>query len=143
MGAQLIACVLGATVCANKHKEIGWFPIDINSSFSGWLQVDVPSKLTVFHWHGDKFEIPYGAINHAVSNACDHQLFTHEQNIIGLQFHLEATINSVQQIVENASHELVNGEYIQDQSDILSTSRYYEGSNTLMSIIQNKLINTK
>src|SRR5688500_5880988 len=71
----------GATVCTNKHKEIGWFPVDINSSLSDWLQFDVPSKMAVFHWHGDKFEIPYGAVNHALSKACEHQMFTYEQNI--------------------------------------------------------------
>ena len=143
LGAQLIASVLGATVCTNRHKEIGWFPIDINASFSDWLQAEVSSNMRVFHWHGDKFDVPYGATNHAVSEACNHQLFTYEQNIIGIQFHLEATVNTVQQMIENGNNELVNDKYIQDKTEILNTSEYYKKNNMLMAAILSKLITSR
>ncbi|MEJ7683416.1 MAG: hypothetical protein WKG06_37270 [Segetibacter sp.] len=37
LGAQLLAVVLGAAVFINKYKEIGWFPVKIDPSFTKWL----------------------------------------------------------------------------------------------------------
>lgn len=137
--AQLLACVLGATIYTNKHKEIGWFPITIAPSFGEWLVKDTPKELTVFHWHGDKFEIPYGGENHASSEACKHQMFTYGDNIIGLQFHLEATPNSVQLMVENEDSELITAKYIQDREMILEANPYYNHCNQLMRKILAKI----
>jgi GMP synthase (glutamine-hydrolysing) len=56
LGAQLIADVLGGKVVQNPYKEIGWFPvrfIDRQPPFDGF-----PENCTVFHWHGDTFELP-------------------------------------------------------------------------------------
>jgi GMP synthase-like glutamine amidotransferase len=60
LGAQLIAAVLGATVFVHQPKEIGWFPVTLQSSFAEWLGKEIPSSITVFHWHGDSFTIPEG-----------------------------------------------------------------------------------
>ena len=57
----------------NPVKEIGWFPVRIISR-SGPL-ADLPEDLMVFHWHGDTFEIPPGAVWLAQSQACRNQAF--------------------------------------------------------------------
>lgn len=138
LGAQLLACVLGATIYTNKYKKIGWFPIQIAPSFSDWLGTGVPEELIVFHWHGDKFDNPYCGVIHASSEACNHQLFTYGDNIIGLQFHLEATSETVRNLLENCLADLVDGVYIQKAEKILD-DRSFEEANLLMRIILEKI----
>ncbi|HEU4509531.1 MAG TPA: type 1 glutamine amidotransferase [Pyrinomonadaceae bacterium] len=129
LGAQLIASALGARVYRNSVKEIGWFPIQAvpGSSFS------FPSECTVFHWHGESFDLPKGATNLARSEACEHQAFQLKQNVIGLQFHLEMTPDSTLAMVENCRHELIPDRYVQSEADLLAApaSRYAD-ANELM-----------
>jgi len=118
LGSQLIADVLGAKVYAGKSKEIGWFPIQITAA-GRTLFTTLPADLTVFHWHGDTFEMPAGAIHIATSAACPNQAFLFDNHVLGLQFHLEATPASVQALVENCGDELVEGPFIQTAGEIL------------------------
>ncbi len=92
LGSQLIAKALGGNVVKNPVKEIGWFPIEFTAAagqdplFSG---LDQPE--TVFHWHGETFDLPPDAELLASSASCRHQAFRLRDNIYGLQFHLEVT----------------------------------------------------
>lgn len=131
LGAQLIAGALGARVYRNAEKEIGWFPIRApahsGSAFS------FPSECTVFHWHGETFDLPEGAIPLARSQVCEHQAFQLKQNVIGLQFHLEMTPDSTLAMVENCRHELIPGRYIQSQTELRAVPTLrYATSNELM-----------
>lgn len=138
LGAQLLACVLGATIYTNKNKEIGWFPIQIESSFKEWLGADVPEELSVFHWHGDKFDNPYGGLIQASSEACNHQVFTFGDNKIGLQFHLEANSESIRSMLQHGRHELTEAPYIQDAGTI-SQYQSFAAPNQLMGQILQKM----
>ncbi|MCX5883469.1 MAG: type 1 glutamine amidotransferase, partial [Deltaproteobacteria bacterium] len=60
LGAQLIASALGSRVYRNPQKEIGWFPIEATPSATTAFRF--PEKCTVFHWHGETFDLPSGAI---------------------------------------------------------------------------------
>ena len=117
LGAQLLADALGSPVFAGPQKEIGWFPIRLTDAgqCSALLQ-GLPSELTVFHWHGDTFNIPPGAIHLAASDGCPSQAFLSDNRILGLQFHLESTPKTVAAILAHCSDELVPGEYIQAKS---------------------------
>jgi GMP synthase-like glutamine amidotransferase len=92
LGAQLIAKALGGRVYRNPVKEIGWFPI-------GWTEAAGRDPLlaglgepeTVFHWHGETFDLPEGAQWLAASEACRNQAFRFGRNVYGFQFHLEVT----------------------------------------------------
>ena len=92
LGSQLIAKALGARVYKNATKEIGWF--DVHLTEAGRLD-PVLSGLegpeTVFHWHGETFDLPKDASWLAYSDACRHQAYRIGSNIYGLQFHLEVT----------------------------------------------------
>lgn len=119
LGAQLIAYALGAKVYPNAQKEIGWF--DIQAVKVPATAFQFPPRIEVFHWHGETFYLPAGAVHLAQSDACAHQAFQYQQQVIGLQFHLETTPQTAQQIVEHCANELVAGQpYIQSAQQILS-----------------------
>ena len=131
LGAQLIASALGARVYRNAVNEIGWFPIralaHAGSSFG------FPSECTVFHWHGETFDLPPGATPLASSEACEHQAFQLKRNVIGLQFHLEMTPDSAIALVENCRQELVPGPYVQSEAELRAVpAAAYATANELM-----------
>ena len=132
LGAQLIANSMGGEVFQNAEKEIGWFPVEaVKSTINSGFQF--PEKTDVFHWHGETFRLPHGAIQIAKSKGCVNQAFQIGNNVIGLQFHLETTPASAQALVENCRDELVNGEYIQSETGILSAPQErYVSINHLM-----------
>jgi GMP synthase-like glutamine amidotransferase len=92
LGAQLLAKALGQRVYANRRKEIGWFEIELlpdaadDRLFAGRGPVE-----TVFHWHGDTFDLPAGAVHLARGNLCPNQAFRVGRSAYGLQFHVEMT----------------------------------------------------
>ena len=87
----------------------------------------------VFHWHCDTFSLPPKAIQIAKSEGCENQAFQIGKSVIGLQLHLETTPNSAQAIVANCKDELIVGEYIQTEQDILSAPQErYQAINALM-----------
>jgi GMP synthase (glutamine-hydrolysing) len=121
LGAQLIADVLGAKVFQNSYKEIGWFPTELTSeAHTSPIFNFLPKQFPVFHWHGDTFDLPQGAIRMAKSEGCQNQAFVYGERIIALQFHLESIKESVQGIIENCADELVEGKYIQNPNEMLS-----------------------
>jgi GMP synthase-like glutamine amidotransferase len=89
LGAQLIAKALGAHVYKNTGKEIGWYPVYWTEAGRESLQLGDPE--TVFHWHGETFELPEGAELLGYSDRCRHQAYRVGKNIYGFQFHLEVT----------------------------------------------------
>ncbi len=102
LGAQLIADVLGGRVTSNAHKEIGWFPIELTAEATASPLFDfLPPGLAAFHWHGDTFALPQGAVRIARSEACENQAFLHGKSVVGLQFHLEFTSRSLATILPN------------------------------------------
>lgn len=132
LGAQLIANAMGGKVFPNSVKEIGWFPVEaVESEDTSVFQF--PHKTEVFHWHGETFSLPKGAIQIAQSKGCNNQAFQIGSNVIGLQFHLETTPLSARAIIENCRDELVEGEYIQSEAEILSAPQErYSSINSVM-----------
>lgn len=119
LGAQLIAAALGAAVYQNPSPEIGWSPIrKSRKASSDAAAAFLPASLDVFHWHGDTFDLPRGARCLAHSEACRHQGFYLNRRIVGLQFHLETTPESLQALIANCSEEIVDGPYIQSATDM-------------------------
>lgn len=135
LGAQLIASAMGARVYRNMQKEIGWFPIQATPGTTASFRF--PDKCTVFHWHGETFDLPDGAVRLARSAACENQAFQIGPQVIGLQFHLETTPESVRAILDNCRNELESGPYIQTESQLRSAphSAYKEINNLMGSIL--------
>jgi GMP synthase-like glutamine amidotransferase len=118
LGAQLIAGAMGARIYKNPVKEIGWFPIHAVPATDGGLHL--PQECIAFHWHGETFDLPAGAVHLAESEACRNQAFQLNRNVIGLQFHLETTVQSAAALLENCRDELVAGPYIQSEKELRS-----------------------
>ncbi|MDZ4876831.1 MAG: hypothetical protein CLLPBCKN_006266 [Chroococcidiopsis cubana SAG 39.79] len=126
LGAQLIADALGARVYSGEHKEIGWFPIKTVEAVQQSKGLEfLSSELTVFHWHGDTFELPEKAIRLAYSEGCANQAFLYSDKVLGLQFHLEVDRQGVRQMIENSASELVAGKYVQSSEEMLSANRNF------------------
>jgi GMP synthase-like glutamine amidotransferase len=145
LGAQLIADVLGAKVYPNKEKEIGWYPVQFTSSGKkSRLLGNVPDELEVFHWHGDTFDLPAGSVHLARNEACDHQAFSYNEHVLGLQFHLEVTLSSVQQFVTMGKDEIVEGRYIQREELLMGIKpSFIDFNNSLMAQILDKMKHSK
>lgn len=103
LGGQLIAKALGAEVRRNAVKEIGWHPVE-QSDASIWLD-ELPRRFEVFHWHGETFDLPQGALPLLRSVWCEHQAFA-IGNALALQCHIEMTPAMVSEWAELGRDEL-------------------------------------
>jgi GMP synthase-like glutamine amidotransferase len=88
LGGQLMARALGGTVTASPQPEIGWQPIQYESTdlAKEWFGAD-PTD-TVIQWHYESFTIPTGAVRVAGSPACPNQAFAIGPHL-AMQFHIE------------------------------------------------------
>jgi GMP synthase-like glutamine amidotransferase len=119
LGAQLIANALGAAVYSNRVKEIGWFPLrGVPSSDASVFRF--PPSIDVLHWHGETFDLPPGAVRLAETDACRHQAFQIGRTVLGLQFHLEMTPESLAGMVHHGQTELAPAEFVQSAGQILT-----------------------
>ncbi|HJV77435.1 MAG TPA: type 1 glutamine amidotransferase [Paludibacter sp.] len=133
LGSQLIAEVLGAKVYPNKQKEIGWFDVKLSETAKTHpLFVGFEDKFPVFHWHGDTFDLPAGSTHLISSDACLNQAFLYNGNVLGLQFHVEVTGQTLSGMVENGLHELAQSETIQSAEQILKQTAFIEANNKKM-----------
>lgn len=119
LGAQLIANAMGARIFRNPVKEIGWFPIRAVAAGDGSV-FSLPPSATVFHWHGETFDLPAGAVRLAESDGCRNQTFQLGRSVIGLQFHLETTPELAWELISHCRDELVPSPYIQTEEEILA-----------------------
>jgi GMP synthase-like glutamine amidotransferase len=133
LGAQIIASALGEEVYPGPHKEIGWHNLQFLPSLGDYkIFTDLPASRKVFHWHGDTFHIPEEATRIASSLAFPNQGFIYGNHVVALQFHLEATPESVMQLVDNCRDELVEGPHIQSETDILAVEDYFETNHLVL-----------
>lgn len=113
LGSQLLASALGARVYRNPLKEIGWFPIErTDSAQNHRFGEALPDSIMAFHWHGDTFDLPTGAVHLAKSEACPHQAFAFG-NVLALQCHLEVTPAAVEGLADQCKSDIGRGPYEQ------------------------------
>jgi GMP synthase (glutamine-hydrolysing) len=133
LGAQLIARALGARVSPNARREIGWYPVEkVASAAISPMGHAMADGLTAFHWHGETFDLPPGSVHLYRSQACENQGFSYGGRVVGLQYHMETTIQSVQALVANCSDELVEGPYIQTREEMLGDPSRFDRINAEM-----------
>ena len=121
LGSQLIAKTFGAKVYKGPTKEIGFYH-DLTISNNSKLFDRFKNPFSVFHWHGDTFDLPTGATRLASSQNYPNQAFQYK-SAIGLQFHLEVNeqmVNLWLDKTEEKLHEI--GERV---SEMMSARRLF------------------
>jgi GMP synthase-like glutamine amidotransferase len=119
LGSQFLAEALGAKVYPNRKKEIGWFPVTkTRQAKKQELLKDIPDSFEVFHWHGDTFDLPPGAVHLFQTDVCPNQAFLFNDKVLGLQFHFETTPVSLNGMICNCRNELTPDDFIQTEQEI-------------------------
>lgn len=101
LGAQIMAKTLGTKVYTGAEKEIGWYDIELTTdglkdpcmrSLAVHPEIkDFWMRFKVFHWHGETFDIPEGAVRLARSRLYPNQAFRYGDKAYAFQFHIEVT----------------------------------------------------
>jgi len=124
LGAQLLADRLGGPVGRNAWSEIGWHPIELTRVGQADPVFSVlPERMEAFHWHGDTFAIPPGALHAAFSSACSAQAFR-KGRCVGLQFHLELSREALSGLIDATEH--FEGLYVQQPATFLARTQEFE-----------------
>lgn len=141
LGAQLVADALGGNVVRNEEMEIGWFPVELTTEGRHLRLVeDLPLRFVALHWHGDTFSIPPGAVHVAASAACRNQAFAYDEGrVVGLQFHLEETPESLRGLIEHARGELAPGKWIQPEPALLAPDAPFAEANDHLFLLLDRM----
>ena len=127
LGAQLIASACGAKVFRNPESEIGWWPIErVAEPEAHPIARALPARAEVFHWHGETFVLPPGAVHLARSEACEAQAFALGPRVVGMQFHLETTRESAAALVRHCPEDLKPGHYVQSGAEMTNDAGRFE-----------------
>ena len=89
-GAQLVAVALGGRVIKDGPAELGMGTVTLTPA--GQSDPVVRSDNSVFdalHWHRHSYTLPPGAVRLATSGRAVEQAFRYNENVYGLQFHVE------------------------------------------------------
>jgi len=136
LGAQLIAAAAGADVYKQSHPEIGWFDVfQTEQGKASEVFSALPDAFEAFHWHSDTFDLPRGAKRLAESGACKNQAFELNGNVVGLQFHLESTVESINNLIKNSGSGLEEKDFVQSRDTIESECGEVKFINQLMDIL--------
>lgn len=120
LGAQLVAACLGASVYRAPHKEIGWFAVQPTGDCKSvpWIYEFFAHAPTVFHWHGDTFDIPHRAVHLLHSAATQHQAFLYNDNVLAFQFHAEITPQLLHDMMQHFSESDQPAHFVQSKEEI-------------------------
>ena len=118
LGSQLVAKAFGAKVYQGTKKEIGiYHDVEFNNQSKSSLFLGIKSPATVFHWHGDTFDLPQNAVRLAHSKNYQNQALQ-IGSAVGVQFHLEVDEETVRLWLEKSKNELSQTPYI-DPDEII------------------------
>lgn len=107
LGGQLISRALGAVVSKNKVKEIGWGKVKVadNEAARSWFG-DIKT-FDAFHWHGETFMLPEGAVHILSSEHCANQGYAIGPHL-ALQCHIEMTAEMIDAWCEVGANEMAD-----------------------------------
>ena len=137
LGSQLIAKAFGARVYQGPKKEIGFYQdVEFDNQKESNLFSGINSPVTVFHWHGDTFDLPKGATRLAHSKQYENQAFRFK-SAVAVQFHLEVDEPTIRLWLEKSGTELNNTPYIDPKSIEKMIPQYIETVKSNLRIFYN------
>ncbi len=144
LGGQFIARALGAKIIKSPVREIGWLDVKHHEEINQpeWLE-NFHRSQTVFHWHGETFELPENATRLLSSDHCENQAFIYKRNVYAFQCHIEMTADMVNDWSTRYEDELASPSgTVQSRDKILEgTPRYIARLNDLSDRIYENWIN--
>jgi GMP synthase-like glutamine amidotransferase len=105
LGGQLISKALGGRVTTNPTKEIGWGEVRVEESEIARYWFGDVQAFQAFHWHGETFSLPQGAVHLLSSEYCTNQAYVLGKHL-GMQCHIEMTLDMVVEWCERGMDEV-------------------------------------
>lgn len=105
LGGQLMSKALGAEVTKNSIKEIGWGEVSVSKNEAAKNWFGNIETFNAFHWHGETFALPEGAIHLLSSLYCQNQAWSIGKHL-AFQTHIEMTAEMVTKWCEEGTEEL-------------------------------------
>ncbi|MEM3006548.1 MAG: type 1 glutamine amidotransferase [Candidatus Nitrosotenuis sp.] len=118
LGSQLIAKAFGAQVYKGPQKEIGFYhDVKIDPAANSRLFSGISDPFTVFHWHGDTFDLPKNSTRLAYSKMYN-QAFLYG-SAVAIQFHFEVNKEIITAWLDTTKEDLndIDPNKIRDQID--------------------------
>ncbi len=121
LGGQLMAKALGGVIRRNPVKEIGWGGVTVadNAAATAWF--GDYRDFQAFHWHGETFSLPTGAVRLLGNVHCANQAFALGPHL-ALQCHVEMTELMIREWCAAGAAEIAAapGPAVQDTATILA-----------------------
>jgi GMP synthase-like glutamine amidotransferase len=108
LGGQLISKALGGTVSRNPVKEIGWGKVTVADNDTARAWFGEVRHFNAFHWHGETFTLPQGAMHLLSSAYCANQAWAIGKHL-ALQCHVEMTAGMIVSWCEVGAEEILAG----------------------------------
>lgn len=105
LGGQLMSKALGGMVTKNPVKELGWDRTEVSDNATAREWFGDIRAFDSFHWHGETFSLPPGAVHLLSSAHCANQAFAIGKHL-GLQCHVEMTEPMIREWCEVGAAEL-------------------------------------
>lgn len=105
LGAQLMSRALGGVVSSNLVKEIGWGEVQVAGNESARFWFGNVQVFQAFHWHGETYTLPQGAVRLLSSRDCANQGYAIGRHL-ALQCHIEMTAGMIQTWCEAGAEEI-------------------------------------
>ena len=105
LGGQLISMALGGKVSRNPVKEIGWGEVMVSDNDVAHRWFSELHNFPAFHWHGETFSLPQGAIHLLSSEHCNNQAYAIGKHLV-LQCHIEMTAEMIAAWCEAGADEI-------------------------------------
>jgi GMP synthase-like glutamine amidotransferase len=93
-----------------------------------------------FHWHGESFDLPPGAIRLCESAGCPRQAFSFRDHVLALQFHLETTPGSAAELVAHCDDHRQPGRFVQPADAIPGDPARFHAANRIMEQLLERLV---
>ena len=105
LGGQLISKALGGVVSKNLVKEIGWGKVEVSANDTAHEWFGDIRSFEAFHWHGETFRLPQGAVHLLSSVLCANQAYAIGKHL-ALQCHVEMTAPMIRDWCEIGAQEI-------------------------------------